>query len=313
MAPADSGVLVTGAAGFIGRRLVARLRDAGEAVMPVDRADVDLADSAAVVRLLNEVRPKRVVHLAGSLDRRADPEALAGQWRDTFDAGRNVVLAAGASGVRHILAAGSIEELGSQGGMLTPGLPSVPVTTYGLCKSLLREVTGFAARGAGLRADWFRPFIVYGPGQQGPMVVPYAFESAARGTTAEFSAGVQERDFVYVDDVVDWLFQGLHAEIDGRPGSLVVQHLGSGTPIAVRDVLRLVAAEFPGAAFNVGALPQRSHEPPVQFSGPNPGGEPWSWAPGVDIEEGIRLTANWWRDKVAGRVQPGISGPDAKL
>ncbi|HEY8740875.1 MAG TPA: NAD(P)-dependent oxidoreductase [Candidatus Dormibacteraeota bacterium] len=304
MAEPGAGILVTGGAGFIGGRLAARLKAGGDPVVAVDRAEVDLSDRLAVERLMAELRPARVVHLAGSLDRRNHPDAVAAQWKDTFEAGRNVVLTAAAAGVEHLLVAGSIEELGSQGGALTPGLPVAPVTVYGLCKSLLREVTGFAAKTGGLRADWFRPFIVYGPGQRGPMVVPYAFESAARATPADFSDGVQERDFVFVDDIVEWLVEGVHADAAGGKGQLVVQHLGSQTAITVRQVLSLIAAEFPSSAFNIGAVPRRSWEPAVQLSGLNPGGQPWRWEPAVGIEDGIRRTAAWWRAEVsAGRSQ----------
>jgi len=134
MAEPGAGILVTGGAGFIGGRLAARLKAGGDPVVAVDRAEVDLSDRLAVERLMAELRPARVVHLAGSLDRRNHPDAVAAQWKDTFEAGRNVVLTAAAAGVEHLLVAGSIEELGSQGGALTPGLPVAPVTVYGLCK-----------------------------------------------------------------------------------------------------------------------------------------------------------------------------------
>ena len=56
-------VLVTGAKGFVGQRLVARLTQTGQSVVGIDR-EVDVADEAQVAKTFAETRPDAVVHLA---------------------------------------------------------------------------------------------------------------------------------------------------------------------------------------------------------------------------------------------------------
>jgi dTDP-4-dehydrorhamnose reductase len=62
-------VLVTGASGFVGRALVEELRHGKRAyeVLPLERADGDLADDGVAERALEEARPDVLVHAAARI------------------------------------------------------------------------------------------------------------------------------------------------------------------------------------------------------------------------------------------------------
>ena len=296
----EADVLITGASGFIGRALCRRLGQRGDLhVVALGRGDADLADPLQTRKVLEAHRPAKIVHLAAALP--LGPEDAAGrqrQWRDTFLAGRNVVEGAADTGVRHLLMAGSVAELGDQGGILAPDVPAQPSSTYGLCKARVRELAAVAARRDGLRIDWFRPFTVYGPGQTGSMLVPSAFGAAAQRQPADFTDGTQERDFLFIDDLVAWIASGLFWAAPGEAaGRLEVHHLGTGVATPVRDVLARIAGFFPGSSFRLGALPRRSGEPDRQVALYRPA--PWPWAPRFGIEDGLTATAAWWQARVA--------------
>jgi nucleoside-diphosphate-sugar epimerase len=288
-------VVVTGAGGFIGRALIARLASLGvTGVVGVDRDDIDLADSDATRDEIARLRPRTLVHLAASVRRDPSPESERAQWRDTFGAGRNVIEAAAELEIPHLLFAGSADELGDQQGVLDAGTPCRPISVYGLCKCLLQEVADFHARRSTMRVDWFRPFHVYGVGQRGPALVAYAFEAAISGAPAQFTNGLQQRDFVYIDDVVEWIAAGVQAPLDGS--GLTVHHLGTGVGTRVRVVLDTIAAEFPSPRFDIGALPRRVGEPDYQVAPPPDQNQTasWPWAPTTSLEEGLARTAAWW-------------------
>jgi nucleoside-diphosphate-sugar epimerase len=286
-------LVVTGARGFLGRAFVTHLESAGVPVVALGRAEVELTDAVSVRGALADLRPTIVVHLAGSLARGNGPEVERAQWKDTFLAGKNVVETCAALGAQRVVIAGSVDELGDQGGALTPEALAKPRSPYGLCKSLLREVAAFHARRGALRVDWFRPFTVYGPGQQGPMLIAAAFEAARTGLPAEFTDGQQLRDFLYVDDLVDWLVALLQPDREAMPSGIHVHHVGTGIGTPVVDVLRAISAEFPGAQFRIGALPRRPQEPKIQVASLHPG----PWRPRVSLREGLRRTAAWWRQR----------------
>jgi nucleoside-diphosphate-sugar epimerase len=277
-------VLVTGAGGWIGRALTDRL---GGGAVACTRADLDCADAVAVARTIAVVHPRAIVHLAASTDRASDGDGDRAQWRDTFGAARVVAETASAGGVAHLVMAGTMDELD-------------PRTTYGLCKSLARQVAEFHAhRAPGLRVDWFRPTTVYGPGQRGTMLVPYACESAVAGRPADFTAGDHERDFLYVDDLIEWLTLAVDERVSlAAARGFHLHHLGTGKTASVRAVLALIEREIPGADFRLGALPTRAHEPAVEdvpaYDDPDP--VLGAWRAKTGWQDGIRRTAAWWRE-----------------
>lgn len=299
--------LVTGAGGFIGSAL---MRAAAGDLVGTTRDEVSLTSPAEVRALLEAVRPRRLVHLAGSIDKGASAADRERQWQDTFLAGRVLLEAAAEAGVRHIVAAGSIEELGSAEGVLEPDTPPRPVSWYGLCKSWVRELAHYHARLGAFRVDWFRPFIVYGPGQvRDDMLLPGAFRAAVEGRSADFTDGRQVRDFLLIDDLVAWLRLVLAVPLGTTSSSFEVHHLGSGCGVEVRQVLEWIGAAFPGADFHLGARARRPGEPSIQVAAPYRATEASlsRWKAQTALPEGIARTAAWWKQRHAGRAETARS------
>ncbi len=290
--------LVTGANGWIGARLVEKLQDSGIPVLAVGRKDIDLANSDATRQFLLDRRPSTIVHLAASLTRGETADARLRQWNDTVQSGRNILSNAKEAGVSRVIAAGSVEELGDQAGLLATDLPPRPKTSYGLAKSLVFELARFHAQVDHLSVDWFRPTTVYGPGQTGTMLIPTAFASAVSGEVREFTDGTQRRDFLFVDDLITWLSAAANPDRPLTPGELHVYHLGSGESVPVRVVLEHIASGFPGADFRLGRIPRRPHEPDDQYAPPydvtTDSSRPM-WHPRIRWGEGLDQTAEWWK------------------
>jgi nucleoside-diphosphate-sugar epimerase len=292
-------VIVTGAGGWLGRSVVTAL-SASESlqVSGLTRADLDLAVPGAFDNVIGTGASTTLVHLAASLNRAPTPEADARQWQDTFSAGREVILASVARGVDHLLVAGSMDELGDAEGVLARDLPSRPRSTYGLCKVLLRQVAEFEASRTPVLVDWFRPTIVFGPGQRGTMLVPQALAAASKGEELAVTDGAQRRDFLFVDDLVEWLRsaieQGAERQPEGPGNGFVLHHLGSGQARPVADVFDRIEAAFPNARLIRGARPRRPHEPAVQVA-PDNGSSIVGWRPRVSWEDGMARTIAWWQ------------------
>ena len=291
--------LVTGGGGFVGSHVVSlleRQRPGTMEVLAPSRAELDLTDGSAVGTFLRRHRVTGIIHLAASVDRSSTPEGERSQWRDTFESGRIVIDQASNAGVRHLIAAGSIEELGHCAGVVDEEQRAQPATLYGLCKSLLREYAEYIARRGDLRIDWFRPFVVYGPGQTGTMVIPSAFKAAVTGEPCDFSDGVQQRDFLFVDDLARWIAAATGL---GSSARFKIHHLGTGAAVPVREVLEAVLDEFPSAPLRIGARPRRPGEPLMPVAPRYRSDEPAvsSWVTEVGLREGLRRTASWWREE----------------
>jgi nucleoside-diphosphate-sugar epimerase len=205
--PAGPTMVVTGAAGFIGRRVVAGLAAAGARMVAVDRAPAPAGLPAGVAyrcgdvaEILPQLPGGVLVHLAWSLNR-ADARAQSAAAADFMQ-----LLAGGDWG--GVVGMGSAEEYGEREGCLEEAqAPGTCLSAYGAAKHVacgaLRDWSGRAGR----PAYWLRPFVVYGPGQGGDMAIPYAMRCAREQRPAELSAGLQFRDFIHVADVAAGIVQ----------------------------------------------------------------------------------------------------------
>ena len=116
------------------------------------------------------------------------------------------------------------------------------------------------------------------------MAVPYAIRQALDGLPAEFSDGVQRRDFVHVDDVAEAFRAALRVL---SPGFTAV-NVGTGKGTALRAVLELIG-ELTGAGkrFHFGARPRRSGEPLLQVAATDHAATVLGWRAKVDWADGV--------------------------
>ena len=288
-----SKVVVTGARGFIGRSLVNFLNSSSlfqnSQIVSIGRDDLDLADRGDVFAWMNRVKPSTVVHLASSLTRGSSADTAEIQWKDTLVAGKNLLEACSSAGVTKVLVAGSLEEFGLSSGAILEEMPARPMSYYGLNKHLLFEIARYYASLGCFQVDWFRPFVVYGPAQTGNMLIPYAFRCAVMGEVGEFGDGTQLRDFVFVDDVVKWIVGSIASGTVSNDDGFRVHHLGTGLATSVKDVLRMITEYFPEAQFQLAARSQTMLNADVLVA-PRPFAKDL-----VTVEDGIRITAMWWR------------------
>lgn len=261
-------IVVTGGSGFIGRAVVWRLVDLGHCVMVADRVPGDCPDALYWIGDLREpgaienVIPSGtevVIHLAaatsvlGSLTR---PFEVYQQNVETTAA---LLERARVIGVRQFAFASTNAVVGDVG-MHTIGEATClqPLTPYGATKASAEMLVAGYAHAYGIVGTVLRLTNVYGPGMQGKeTLVARLMRSALTGKPIGiYGNGQQERDYVYVDDVVRAFTLALDRPWDGP---LVV---GSGTSVSVNRIYEL-ATEVCGAAIPVQYLEPRAGEMPA--------------------------------------------------
>lgn len=285
-------ILITGANGFIGRRLVSRLANESHFVVAADRADSleplpagvryvvsDLTDASAVLSAVTG--PFVLIHLAWETDRSKDQGGQAECFSRFLEA-------CVPRGLKRVVALGSSEEYGSRGGVLREqDAPISPLTPYGTAKRAARDMLKSFSEKSGISALWLRPFTVYGPGQQGNMMIPYAVRCAKDRIPAQFTDGLQSRDFVYVEDVIEALVKSVTVECTGFSEI----NIGSGSAVRVRDVLGLIAGAMNAQdIFQFGALPRRAGEPDIQQADIRAAERLLGWQPVTTLCDGIAET-----------------------
>jgi nucleoside-diphosphate-sugar epimerase len=238
-------VFVTGAGGFVGRRLMRRLREAGHEAIGADR-DVDVTDEHQLYAALSRHAPEAVVHLAAM-------SSVAASWQEPLHCYRvnflgtrtllNVVESLVPSA--RVLLIGSADQYAPgapQSPPLSESSPLRPRSPYARTKAAA-EFLGHRARMQGLDTVCVRAFNHTAAGQGDAFVA----SSFARQVAA-IRAGRQDpvmhvgnlasvRDFLHVEDVLSAYLALLEPDVPAD-----VYNVASGEATSIGDLLdRLIS------------------------------------------------------------------------
>jgi GDP-4-dehydro-6-deoxy-D-mannose reductase len=231
--------LITGGKGFVGQWLASHLKDRGDDVTVID-IETDVADGAAIARVMAEIAPDAVYHLAAlthvgeSWD---DPSKVLGV--NVLGTAELLAAARAHCAAARILVVSSAEVYGvgtPEQLPLDEHAPTVPATPYAASKLAAEAVALQAWRGYNQPVIVVRPFNHIGPGQSPNFFVPALAKrivEAKRSGTATLPVGTlsTRRDFTDVRDVVV-AYRMLMER--GLPGD--VYNVCSGHDVAMSEV-----------------------------------------------------------------------------
>lgn len=219
--PAKARILVTGAGGFIGGRVVGALTRDGHRVITLEpfpgNVDIvsDLSDPHLLAAEMHQRRIDTVVHCAWAGHPRSAGIDYSSQVRNCVIPTLNVMVASGLAGVRHVVF------LSSGGGSVTLNDKGEP-PAYGWAKRMAEGVAQANADTFGYTLTVLRPSAVYGPGQdpkKGLGAVTVFTASALAGRQIRvFGSLDTSRDFLHVDDLADAIASVVDRGVGGTFG-----------------------------------------------------------------------------------------------
>jgi UDP-glucose 4-epimerase len=255
MSSSPGRAVVTGAAGFIGGHLVARLSELGWSVIGID--DERSGDWSRVMapctRLEQDISTMTTEDLAAATGGADVCFHLAAEKYNSsrttpqrvidvnISATHRLLEAAEHSGVGKVVFTSSLYAYGSLGPapMSERDLPA-PTTAYGISKLAGEHLLRVAASSNSLHWNVARLFFVYGPGQYAEggykSVIVANFERLLRQERPIiYGDGKQALDYVYVDDVVDALLMLAQPEKNG-----LVCNIGTGRAVSVGELTEIM-------------------------------------------------------------------------
>ncbi len=167
--------------------------------------------------------------------------------------------------------------------------PIKPLSVYGANKHALEQYTRVIAETNGIDHAILRPGNVYGPGQdphgEAGVVAIFGLKMLAGEEVTIYGDGEQERDYVYVDDVVNAAIAA--ARSDAARGG--VYNIAGGSPTSVNDIFALLAAETGYERTPVHA-PERPGDVSRIYLDISRARDELGWMPQIDLREGITRT-----------------------
>ena len=292
-------VLVTGAAGFIGKWAVTELSKKGHEVIGTDKLEApnvvttDITEMNQVAQLFDKIKPEAVVHLAaisGSTGKNEAEQSLR-QPHLNFAVNAlgaaNICEACRLKGVQSLVYMSSLAVYGRTGPDRLPITESTQISlehAYATSKYLGELVAQTYASDFGIKVAIFRtPFIV-GEGQKERNLLKEFIEAGvANQELLLFGRGAHKRDFIHASDLIDAFSRALVMLNSGHiRNELFV--LGNA-PMTVYDLAQLVVRVAGRGRVRPGIDSDRTFD---QFTDFSKAKEVLGWEPKVSVEEGIR-------------------------
>ncbi|MDX2160873.1 MAG: SDR family NAD(P)-dependent oxidoreductase [bacterium] len=309
--------LITGGAGFIGSRLALTLIARGEPVVVFDnfnpyydpaikrenvaaledRAVVvegDVRDTAAIDALFQAHGIRRVAHLAAMANVRfsMDQGALYSDVNVTGSV--NLFDAARRHGVEVFVLGSTSSVYGN-----TQRIPFVeddsatlPLAPYPASKRAAEIFAHTYTNMYGLHVNVLRFFNVYGPHGRPDMMPLKALRAIYDGTPIPiFSGGALQRDWTYIDDIVEGVAAALQ-----RPMGYQIMNLGFGAPVTLNQFIHLYETLI-GKAAVLQDVPTPPSEPIITYCNNDRARELLGFAPRTAIAEGLAQTWAWYQER----------------
>ena len=306
---------MTGAAGFIGSRLVRRLVSEGHEVVGVDawRTYYDLDQKRANIARIGESPRFRLLDLdlatadlTGVLDgatwvfHQAAQPGVRRSWgefgtyvHDNVEATQRLLSACQeVPSLERLVYASSSSVYGdAEAFPAREDARPAPRSPYGVTKLAAEHLVSLYAANFGVPTVSLRYFTVYGPGQRPDMATHRLIRSAMLGDPFPlYGDGSAIRDFTFVDDIVEANLRAAAAGI--APGSVL--NVAGGGATSMRELIDLVG-ECVGRAV---PIDQRDEQPgDVRRTGGDTSAlvAATGWKPEVPIREGVQEQVAWHR------------------
>jgi GDP-4-dehydro-6-deoxy-D-mannose reductase len=294
-------VLVTGADGFVGGVLVARLRARGAEVFASDRAELDVSDAKQVRSAVASAQPDALVHLA-AISFVPDAEADGGRtFRVNYLGTRHVLAAVAAEAPRaRVLLVSSAAVYGSAASGAPPFVETSPLrpgNAYARTKAA-SDLLGAVYAARGLSVWRARPWNHTGRGRPERFV-----EASFARQIAEIEAGLRParievgaldslRDFLHVDDVVDAYLALL--EGNAPPGAY---NVATGRGLTIQALLELLLARTHVRPELV-VDPARVRPPDVSVGSAQRLSAATGWRPRRTLDQALGELLDQWRETI---------------
>ncbi len=304
---ADKRVCVTGGGGFLGSYVIKRLREQGATDIFVPRKrDYDLVDGAAVRRLLSDVQPQIVLHLAANVGgigaNRAHPAEF---FYDNLLMGVQLLHESWQQGVEKFVAVGTVcsypkftpvpfKEVDFWG-----GYPEETNAPYGLAKKMLLVQSQSYRQQYGFSSIYLIPVNLYGPKDNFdletshviPALIRKCLEAIERGDeeVVVWGDGSPTREFLYAADAAEGIVLGAERFNGEEP-----VNLGSGEEISIKDLVETIE-ELTGYQGRLVWDTSKPNGQPRRSLDTSRATELFGFTAQTKLAQGLRETVEWYR------------------
>ncbi len=312
-------ILITGVAGFIGFHLARRLLAEDHRVVGFDNLNdyydptikharlslltphpqftfhkLDLADQPGITDLFANTKPDIVIHLAAQAGVRYSITNPHAYTESNITGFLNILESCRAHKPAHLIYASSSSVYGGNTKLPFAETDAVdhPISLYAATKKANELMAYTYAHLYDIKMTGLRFFTVYGPWGRPDMALFKFVKAAFDGTEIDvYNHGDMQRDFTYVDDIVD----GIVRLIPMIPDKATVYNIGNNNPEQLMELINVVETES-GRTVTKNMLPMQPGDVPATYADISRLNAATGFTPRTGIKDGVRAFVNWYRE-----------------
>jgi UDP-glucuronate 4-epimerase len=309
-------VLLTGAAGFIGMHCAERLLARGDEVIGVDNLspyysvelkrarlarlaqpkfhlhEIDIADAPALKKVFEGAKPDAVLHLAAQAGVRYSLENPDSYIQTNLVGFANLLECCRQGPPRHLVYASSSSVYGTNTKLPWSEADNVdhPISLYAATKKSNELTAHVYTHLFGLNTTGLRFFTVYGPWGRPDMSAFLFARAIMEGQPIPvFNHGDMQRDFTYVDDIVEGTLRVLD-----KPSRYAVYNIGNHSPVPLLDYIATLERAL-GRKARLEMKPMQPGDVKATYADTRALREAVGFAPATPLAEGIARFAAWFK------------------
>ena len=332
-------VLVTGSAGFIGSALSLRLLERGDEVIGIDNLNdyydvglkqarlerttacegytdkrVSLEDREAIAGIFREYRPERVVNLAAQAGVRYSLENPLAYVDTNLVGFANILEGCRHNDVEHLVYASSSSVYGSNTNMPFSVHDNVdhPVSLYAASKKANELMAHTYSHLYRLPTTGLRFFTVYGPWGRPDMAYFSFTQKILAGKPIDvFNNGNHQRDFTYIDDIVEGVVRVLDRIPEPNPdwsgdtpdsatstAPYQLYNIGNNEPVELMHYIEILENCL-GKKAAKNMLPMQPGDVQATYADVDDLVRDVGYQPDTPVAEGMARFVDWYRDYYA--------------
>jgi len=300
-------ILVVGASGFIGSKLLFSLRKVRDDVFACSRnprrswrlvdvpsqnlISIDVTKYDDLKRTIDTIKPQTVFNLSayGSYSRQIDQNRI---HMTNYIGTLNLIKALSESGINAFVQAGSSSEYGLNCSDPKESDELIPNSDYAVSKVSAGYLIKYYGKILSFPCVNLRLYSVYGPWEERDRLIPTLIYNCLQGKLPNFVEKNISRDFVYVDDCTAALVRSALTVCRTDPGTSI--NIATGVKTSMEEIANIAKKLFQiTGSPSFGSMPNRKWDLSNWYGNAALAKKIMGWETKTSFEEGLKITAEW--------------------